>query len=70
MYERVRIAQALSDLREHHTATSEAWDNLSQDVPYQRGTYVRTVRTISAVSTVRNNYLDVDVADKGWLLII
>ena len=39
VYERVRVAQVLADLREHHTENIGSWDSLTQDVPYQRGTH-------------------------------
>lgn len=42
VYRRVRTKQVLGDLRGHNAATAAAWEVLSQDIPYQRGTYVLT----------------------------
>ena len=39
VYERVRISQVVADLKEHNIATAAAWDDLTQDIPYQRGTH-------------------------------
>ena len=38
MYERIRSAQVLADLKESNSLNAAAWDDLTQDIPYQKGT--------------------------------
>ena len=37
VYERVRSAEVLSDLKERNSLNKAAWDDLTQDIPYQKG---------------------------------
>ena len=37
VYERVRSAQVLADLKERNSLSKAAWDDLIQDIPYQKG---------------------------------
>jgi hypothetical protein len=38
VYERIRSAQVLADLKESNSLNAAAWDDLTQDIPYQKGT--------------------------------
>lgn len=37
VYERIRSAQVLADLKESNSLNAAAWDDLTQDIPYQKG---------------------------------
>ena len=55
MYERVRSAEVLADLKERNSLNKAAWDGLTQDIPYQKGIKLALFHSVKFHIIIYNN---------------